>query len=549
MDRPLTDDERVTLHASDTFAERFAGAAEPVPQRAQESDDDAWVALHNAGRVNLLERCRSALDGLDWDVAYPFGQRMARVLPALQSSAMAMADFLVAVEDTHLGMGLVAPAVTAWLRANADVCQAVTRAPAERHLQARLFTLALQARGTPQVARDWLGDEAKEVRVQALDALSNMTDDAAGVRATVAILPSLLAEASDEERLLLIKVVIHLTDLMENVDIADVVTAILNGGDAACLRQASLGLRISPAFMTSNAREPVVDALGALGADASSGDVTEVVRKLASAGHVDSAVRLCEMVGTNAIVAVLLDTLDADTRCDVVLGWLRRDDLRVLPGMAHFFTMRAMGGADDFCVPSSSVAPMADRRLFVGMKAVAWMLHAPQSAMAVLLALLDGAEEVARAPLLTLVRDLLRDDQGLRVPVQAAADVRGDERLRELVREHDAHMHTLDGMAPLPELRPPPSHRAVMVMLNQRDMQASSRAAEAESAFLSFVTRIEVLHGAGTLGSVYAPDGAAHFSKNMMATIKRGYLLPSTSVLDPVGYEMRLVTFRLAGVE
>ncbi|MGF6492086.1 hypothetical protein ABIE56_000239 [Luteibacter sp. 621] len=548
MDRPLTDDDRLALFSSDAFASSFAGVSDDIPVESV-NDNGAWVALHNSGRIDLLRRSSGALEGLDWGVAYPFGQRLARVLPDLHSSAMAMADFLVALEGTNLGMGAIAPAVKAWLLANADVCEAVTRAPDERHVQARLFTLALQAHGNPQVARNWLGDEDTAVRLQALNALSNMADDKAGVEATLSALRSLVSSASDEERELLIRVAIHLTELSGDADVGGVVTAILEGGGAACLRQAGVGLRIVPAFMASSAREPVVDAFGALGADAPSGEVTELVRKLIGAGHVDAAVHLSEMVGIEATITALLGTLDPEARCDVVLRWLRNDDLRVLPGIAHFFTMRTMDGIDELHVPASSVAPVADRRLFVGMKAVSWLIHAPQSAMAILLALLDGADEVARAPLVTLIRDLLRDDQGLRVAVQAAADARSDERLRELVLEHDAYLHAIESMESLPELRPSPSHRAVMAMLNQREMQASSRAAEADSAFLSLVTRVEVLHGTGTLGSVYASDGTAHFSKNMMATVKRSYKLPSTSVLDPVGYEMRMVTFRIAGVE
>lgn len=549
MDRPLTDYDRLSLFASDTFAATFADTGKSAPQGPGESDDDGWVALHNSGRIDLLERCSSVLGGLDWDVAYPFGQRLARVLPALNASAMAMAGFLVAVENTHLGMGVIAPAVTGWLRANGDACRSVIRAPDEIHLQARLFTLALQAEGSASIARSWLGDPAPDVRTQALNALSHMTDDCAGVAETIAALAPLVLGAGDEDCILLIRVAVHLTALAGDADVADVVTAVLAQGGPACLHQANIGLRTSPAFMASNARERVVDALGARGKDGTPGEITETLRKLVSAGHPDSAVRLCETVGTESMVEALLGALDAVARCDIVLGWLRRNDLRVLPGVAHFFTMRALGDMDDLVVPPSAVAPVADRRLFVGMKAVAWLLHAPHSAMAVLLALLEGAEAHERGPLLTLVRDLLRDHQSLRTTVLAAADARADEQLRTIVVDHGAYLDTLEDMASLPELRPSPSHRAVMTMLNQRDMQASSRESEANSVFLSLVTRVEVLHGAGTLHSLYSPDGTAHFSKNMMATVRRGYTLPSTSVLDPIGYEMRIVTFRLAEVQ
>ncbi|MEM1189667.1 MAG: hypothetical protein AAGI72_14130 [Pseudomonadota bacterium] len=189
--------------------------------------------------------------------------------------------------------------------------------------------------------------------------------------------------------------------------------------------------------------------------------------------------------------------------------------------------------------------------LYLARKIVGYLFNNPISATSMLLSTMQQAQSSSTRK---QVAAILFDPILINYPGEAKRfiDTNRDsckqevaEELAAIDSELEKYFKTIRSIEDLPELAPPDTHREAYMRHSIREMSESMKKAEQKSALLPFIKRKTILYGSSSIAYVQDPSGDSHRTEVAMKSHSIEFELPRMLMLDPIGLEYLLITYRL----
>lgn len=568
MDIEPTSDEIVRLFAAGNLLQAITDRSFAHQTPDLSKTEALLVELHNSGTIDILSLTNDEiLSPIPNHTFFHVAHAIGRLIPHLASTStevMQSVERLVARGGTDLAANQPNGELLGWLERHQEEARGVvTSARQGEPLAVRNASFALQATRDTEGARSMAKDFEDERRMAALTALSRLEElDQSGYQESLTLFGELLNLSSDDSLKGLL--VGAATWIFEKCDepmksqAVEVIRRASIGGGPLTRWSAARSLRLHRALLQSEAFGPLMETLSETTPEelGTVGVIDGVMHTLASEGKGQEA---------RTLVATLIDQSDEAIKLEnfpcfvsslstsdelltrMTLAWLSSGSHALCHSlMSHFQRVREEAGPA-ISVPADAM-PRSDSDFgFVARKAVGWLILKPVTAASILIALMRHCgEEEANNITYLLGSMLLLNYSSVQVYLE---NLRDDEkvggRVTSLLASGQAYMDGLKSVPDLPELCPSDAHRRIQY--EQRALRAleSGKAARKQSVFLSMIKQSRILHGAGALSTVHGSNGERHRVDMPFHSIEYSVEMPRQEIIDPVGFDMVLRTFRM----
>ncbi|MGB8411272.1 MAG: hypothetical protein WCE23_00450 [Candidatus Binatus sp.] len=235
----------------------------------------------------------------------------------------------------------------------------------------------------------------------------------------------------------------------------------------------------------------------------------------------------------------------------VMTRWFLRGDPVLCDGI-QIMTAAHLGDNLELQIDPAELRPAdLEHVIFAARKAVGYLFFRPVSAASVLISLMRYAgDDGTLNELVSLLFDpLLLNFTGSvhTYVVQRSKTESGKvkEMIDRALRAIDDYLQTLRSVGSLPALQPSEAQREAHHRNFSRQMTESFRAAEAQSPFLSMISKSILLYGRKSIDYVYDGDGQSHRMEMDLKSHGTEIEYPRMALIDPCGLDYMLSVFRI----
>lgn len=525
------------------------------------------IALHNGGRIDLLELVASGaverLGGHEFFVAQHFYcEAIPRLVLVSIDKMLGCVAKLVARGGADLAANRPNSALIEWLSADLSRAGAVVeRARQGDGLAIDQLTFALQAMKDVQLARDMAVRLEGKGRLAALTALSRLPhSDEAERAATVTTAKTVLDGADDATRANVLSCVVHAFENGKAQLTPEAMTAIrdalaepgdvtVHGAAHALLHADACLVPELVVLLTATCRHVKAQNGGTI--DLMDSGLHECTRK----GHGEAAAALVRHLLSRTDAPLGIEQFDsfaaALTQDDKGLGgvmveWMltgKRELCEAVSALVH----KRRDGEAPLAITFDNSALTAEQVFFVCRKSIGYMFARPVVVGSVLIAALRSASAEWRDAIRELLFDPMLVNYGgaLRDYLRGiAADDAAFEVVQDLLKRVDDHIAGLETAGTVKELHPS-EYRRQLERIRMMDFNREvNKKARRQSIFHDIVHRSLLLHGRHSITFVEGVNGERRPVEMKLHTFEQSVEWPRMETVDPVGLEIRLLTFR-----
>jgi len=568
MEIELTREEIIRLFASGDLLRTIAERRRPDLTPDLSKTEALCVELHNEGTIDLLALTSPEQLGA-FEKSSFFGAVLAirRLIPHLTSDATAMmqsVERLVAPAGQDLAANLPNGELIEWFARHPDEAQSVVICARQGEpLSIRHAAFALQALRVPEQARSMAHDYVDERRLAAITALARMEDvDPVGYAKSCTLFGELLEPANDDALqahiLAAASWIFDKCDLAQKSVAADVIRRAASGGGTNTRWSAASSLQRHRALVQSTALHPLIDLLSGTAAEELS--TVEMIdgatHALVHAGKIQEAVQLVTTLIVDSAGGLTLErfpcfvsviSTSSEALARTILTCLVSGEPSLCRCLSELFHHSNEFSGPVITAPPDALPITDGDCIFVARKAVGWLILKPVTAASILVALMRACGEAATDAIADLLARMLLANYGSvhTYLVTLREDQALGQRIAGMVAANAAYLQGLQSVPDLPELRP--SEFQLRVQHERQTLRAreTGKAARKQSVFLSMVKHSRILHGAGTLTTVFGLGGAKQRVDTPFHTTGFSIELPRLESADPIGFDMALMTCRM----
>lgn len=529
------------------------------------SADDACVALHNAGTIDLLELISTgqlaALDAPDRLIAI---DRLGRLLPALEVSSERLLHLLEAHVTPAQQDGLsyrLQKAYQAWCQRHPSDARRIVEAAAAGDDAARRFlTPALEATKDIALARDTARGPDALIRSAAIAVLGALDDPNPTSRAaTAALFPTLATdypEAATCAQLLRAWADMVRRGVPEtNGRTVPLLRQLLVALDASVLQEAAQMLWGTVRVLPDEAINLLLEALTQVRAEQG---LTLKALDLAcytllDAGRHAEAIAFVTELVTRADHPIPLDAFNHFTFAlasgptvrlsPAIVRWLLSGDARLCEGLLSALHTQAVEGAPIYLEPADLAIPPAAQRLLCE-RAVGWFFVKPITATSILVSVLRVCTSETADFILPLLADPLLRNYACARDYLRSLEAADTQRVAPALAIHDSYQKALEAVRDLPELRPSEHRRRIERLRAGDRMRDAQKHAQEQSVLMQLVSRSVLLYGNRALTYRQTLSGKREPIEVELKSIGVSVEMPSMQFVDPVGLEYQLRMLR-----
>jgi hypothetical protein len=216
-------------------------------------------------------------------------------------------------------------------------------------------------------------------------------------------------------------------------------------------------------------------------------------------------------------------------------------------GLLWHFQHSLSPGGKPIVIPPEIVPASSEEQVFIAHKLVGWLITKPVSVASILLSLLRVSDGEAADQIAGLMTELFvaNYDCVQRYLETFANDPDIGERVSEMLTSNQAYLDGLNSVPPLAELRPSEAHRGIQHERRNAQMRELSREARKQSIVSKIATHSTILHGAGTLTTIYDTPGQGRQVVVPFHTFEYKQETARMQVIDLTGLEMILSVLRM----
>lgn len=568
METELTRDEIIRLFDSGHLLQTISERSRSHLTSDLSKTEALCIELHNDGIIDVLSLANEdRLAVIETSSFFGAAHAICRLIPHLTSDAtvlMQSVDRLIARAGNDLAANWPNGELLEWFVRHPEEAQTVvTSARQGEPLAIRHVTFALQALNVTDQARSMAKDFVDERRLAAITSLSRIEEvDKDGYQMSLALFSKLLEHSPDDA--LQAHILGAASWMFEKCDdamraaAADVIRRAATGGEKMTRWSAARSLLHYGALVESEAFNPLIDLLSKTTAE-----------ELGTVQIIDGASKALFLAGkaeqTVKLVSILIDNSEGKLTLAkfssfvsslstsgaelgrATLAWLLSGSDALCSGLLwHFQRSNELAGPV-ITVPPDAL-PKTDRdREFVARKAVGWLILKPVTAASILVSLLRVCGGRAADEIAGLLASMLLANYG---SVQTYLVTLRDDptvgaRIAGMLAANKRYLDELQSVPDMPELRPSESHLRAQHERHALRARETSKATRKQSVFMSMIKQSRILHGAGTLSTVYGLGGEKRYVNTPFRKIGYSVELPRLESIDPIGFDMALLAFRL----
>lgn len=235
----------------------------------------------------------------------------------------------------------------------------------------------------------------------------------------------------------------------------------------------------------------------------------------------------------------------------ILTGWLLRGEAVLCEGI---HTMVAAHHGDNLTLhidPVELTPADMTHFVFVARKALGYLLFQPVSAASLIISLMQHAQDDQTLQELgaLLFDPLLINYTGSAREYVAQQSEHESGKVKETMdnalKAIDDYLETLRSIGNLPALHPREAEREAYHRNFSRTMTESLKAAEAQSPFMSIVSKSILLYGRKSIDYIYAGDGPPHRTETALKSHGTQFEHPRMEHIDPYGLDYMLRVFRM----
>jgi hypothetical protein len=192
--------------------------------------------------------------------------------------------------------------------------------------------------------------------------------------------------------------------------------------------------------------------------------------------------------------------------------------------------------------------------MFAARKAIGYLFVQPVAAASVLISLMPHAadDETLNVLASLLFNPLLLNFTGSVHTYAVERSKTESGKVKEMIdralKAIDDYLQSLRSVGSLPALQPSEAHREAYHRYFSRLMAESLKAAEAQSVFLSIITKSVLLYGRKSIDYIYDGDGQSHRMEMDLKSHRTEFEYPRMEHIDPYGLDYMLRVFRVEQV-
>ncbi|UYG06679.1 hypothetical protein [Halomonas sp. M4R1S46] len=232
----------------------------------------------------------------------------------------------------------------------------------------------------------------------------------------------------------------------------------------------------------------------------------------------------------------------------LVTKWLKSGDL-LLGRAVHDLIQDSPSNNIELSVDSNLIEKANNELKFLSRKAIGWLFTSPTSAASFVLSLHEHASTEVKKEINELFYELLllSYTEEVREYLENIWSKKSEEAhsiSKELTSRLDAYFEELKSASRRKELTAPEKN----IELYWKEFGRLVEKAKDEgkkSIFEEICTVQHLLYGNTTISHIYDASGQAHRSEVPMQTVSHSSQLPRMTVIDPIGLDIQLRTFRL----
>lgn len=568
MDTELTSDKIIQLFASGELLSAITDGSHTRLTPDLSETEALCVDLHNSGAIDILSLTSDeVLASLQTHTFFHAARAIGRLIPYLVSTATAVMqsiERLIAKGGADLAANLPNGQLLEWFgRHQEEAAAVVSRARQGEQLAVRNTTFALQAIKGSDEARSMAKDFVDERRTVAITALSRIEEaDQIGYQKSLALFGDLLDLSVDDTLTALIigatTWIFGRCDDSLKVSAVEIICRAAAGGGPHTRWSAAVTLRQHSGLLQSKAFKPLMELLA--GTTSEEPETIRVIDgamyTLVSAGQGQEASTLIATLIDQSGGAIKLENFpcfvsslstSAETLARMTLAWLLSGSQALCGSLLWQFQHTREEAGPPIAVPLDAMPANDSDFLFVARKAVGWLILKPVTSASILVTILGICGEEAADEIAYLLGSmLLMNYSSVQVYLERFRD---DEkvgaRIVALLAANQAYMDGLKSVPDMPELRPSDAHRLIQYERHALRAQQSGKTARKQSLLMSMIKQSRILHGEGTLSTVYGPQGENRHVNTPFKTIGYSVEMPRQEVIDPIGFNMVLMTLRL----
>jgi hypothetical protein len=561
----LTDDEIIIRCQS----------GELVHDLAPFSHDDAdpasllnrCIDLHNSGQIDLLQLIGApqfaALTGYRFFGLQQFFCKAIPKLNALSSSLMDFVRILVERGGTDLMAAAPNEAFRNWCAADLSRARAVVDAARQGDALAGTFAaFALHALEDVALARSFIVDYSDERRVAALFILGRIkpTNEQEADDTIAILLPFVVTGYDGTARCNALMSVFRICEQFPGLapaTLPKLVGAASTTPSSAILFCLAQALLLHGKLFDRTSIGSVLEALKAADPQ-SSGVVHELdmaLARLLSGPDADLAVGFISELLAPEDSRFDLDQFESfkhelttgarDRLFALLVRWLLSGSLSLGNSALKILTAGEPLGPFETTVAGMGLTP--DDCVFLAYKALGWLFAKGTIAASILIAVLRGCDLKITNHVGELLFDPLLVNYSGEVREYLKTIGKGDpayKAVRKALAKGDAYIRALKIKEPIKELWPSEYQRKVERMQAHDMMRKVQKAAEKQSVLFSLVHRSTLLYGRKALTFVTGPDKKRRAINMDLHSFSTSFERPRGEIIDPVGLNITLLTFR-----
>lgn len=568
METELSRDDIIRLFGSGDLLQTISDRSRSHLTPDLSKTEALCVELHNDGIIDILSlTSQDRLAAIETSSFFGTAHAIRRLIPHLTSDVtvlMQSVDQLIARAGNDLAANWPNGELLEWFARHPEGAQTVvTSARQGEPLAVRHVAFALQATNAAEEARSVAKDFVDERRLAALTAMSRIEEvDKAGYQKSLALLGQLLQNSPDDS--LRAHILGAASWIFEKCDhamraaAADVICRAAIDGGRMTRWSAAISLRQRGALVQSEAFDPLIGLLSKTTAEELGAiemiDGASII--LFGAGRAQQALQLISTLIDNSDGGLTLEKFPGfvsslstsnDELARATMTWLLSGSHALCSGLLWHFQHSNEQAGPVITVPSDAMPRTDGDCEFVARKAVGWLVLKPVTAASILVSLMRVSGEQAADDIAGLLASMLLANYG---SVHTyLATLRDDptlgQRITEMLAANKGYLDGLQSVPDMPELRPPETHVRVQHERHALQARETGKAARKQSVFMSMIKQSRILHGAGTLSTVYGLGGERRRVDTPFRTIGYSVELPRLEIIDPIGFDMALRTLRL----
>ena len=570
MNIELTKDEILRQFGSGDLLQSLAEGSFSRPATELSETENACIGLHNGGLIDVLaltnEKSLASIAKLSF---FECSHAIERLIPHLSCTATAVMEAverLVAAGGNDGAANIPNGSLLAWFHGHPDDARSVVNSAREGEpLAIRHVVFALQALKDTDEARRMAKDFDDERRTASLTALSRIEEaDSDGYGKSIELFGNLLSQSSDDQ---LKAQVLHAAAWMltrggdaGSATAQEIICRASKGGGVQVRWAASLLLFQYKGIVESDALDPLMDLLAQTQPD-ENGTLRQI--DVASAGFKKAGKlqRLAQLVRTLIqqsggktsleTFSSFLSSLSASSidHARLIVTWLLSGNPALCRELLWLFQHSPSPEGKPIVISPEVMPASNEERVFVAHKAVGWLIVKPVTTASILLSLLRASDGEAADEIADLLTDLLlaNYDCVQRYLETYADDPEIGERTRQMLTSNQIYLDGLKSVPALPELKPSEAHRGIQHERRNAQMRELSREARKQSIVSVIATHATILHGAGSLTTIYDAPGQGRQVVVPFHTFEYKQETARMQVIDLTGLEMMLSMLRMEG--